>query len=131
MAAERLTILGGGLAGLSAGYHARINGTPFTIFEASDRPGGNCLTLTHGPFRFDSGAHRLHDKDPETTTEMKRLLGDALAPIVRPFKYCSGGRFLDYPPSLRNALRGFGPAASVRAVLDAVVKGAKGADART
>jgi protoporphyrinogen oxidase len=119
MAAERLTILGGGLAGLSAGYYARKNGTPFTIFEASDRPGGNCLTLTHGPFRFDSGAHRLHDKDPETTAEMKRLLGDALAPIVRPFKYCSGGRFLDYPPSLRNALRGFGPAASVRAVLDA------------
>lgn len=119
MAAERLTILGGGLAGLSVGSQAREKGIPFTLFEASDRPGGNCLTLSHGPFRFDSGAHRLHDKDPLITAEMKRLLGDSLVPIVRPFKYFSGGRFLDYPPSPLNILRGLGLVASARAVLGA------------
>jgi protoporphyrinogen oxidase len=118
MAVERLTILGGGLAGLSVGHYARKKGIPVTLFEAGDRLGGNCLTLARGPFLFDSGAHRLHDKDPGTTAEMKRLLGEALAPIVRPFKYFSGGRFLDYPPSPWNALRSLGPAASIRAVRD-------------
>ena len=29
--------------------------------------GGNCRTFTCGDFKFDSGAHRFHDKDPDIT----------------------------------------------------------------
>ena len=60
---SQLTVLGGGPAGLATGHFARKQGLPFTIFEASPRAGGNATTFQEGPFRFDSGAHRFHDRD--------------------------------------------------------------------
>ncbi len=37
---ESYTIVGGGMAGLFAGYYLKKEGIPFTISEKSDRPGG-------------------------------------------------------------------------------------------
>ena len=54
---EKVTILGGGPAGLAVGYYARRAGLPFEIIEAAASPGGNCVTWDHGGYRFDSGAH--------------------------------------------------------------------------
>ena len=68
-----ITILGGGPAGLAVGYYARKNSLDFTIYEANNHIGGNCITFRHGDFLFDSGAHRLHDKDVEITEEIKSL----------------------------------------------------------
>ncbi|GIL16521.1 MAG: hypothetical protein BroJett040_02720 [Oligoflexia bacterium] len=42
---RRVLILGGGAAGLAAGYHLRKNDIPFRIFEASSRVGGRVLTI--------------------------------------------------------------------------------------
>ena len=78
MTAGSLTILGGGVAGLAAGYFAARRGLPFTLLEAGDEVGGNCRTLSLGPFRFDTGAHRFHDQDPA------RHAGDPGAPGRRP-----------------------------------------------
>jgi len=66
-----ITVLGGGPAGLSIGYYAKKKGIPFTIYEASDCIGGNSTTLRHGDFLYDSGAHRLHDKDASVTEELQ------------------------------------------------------------
>jgi len=84
------TILGAGPAGLGVGYFAKKNGLSFTIYEGSDRVGGNCITLRHGDFLFDSGAHRLHNKDPEITQEIQTLHGNdkdsARAPCLNHLK---------------------------------------------
>ena len=66
-----ITVLGGGPAGLSIGYYAKKKGIPFTIYEANDCIGGNSTTLRHGDFFYNSGAHRLHDKDASVTEELQ------------------------------------------------------------
>ena len=50
-----VSILGGGPAGLSAGYYLKEKGLRFTIYEEKDRIGGNCVTFRHGGFCVDSG----------------------------------------------------------------------------
>ena len=105
---SHITILAGGPAGLSVGYYARKQGIPFTIYEASDRVGGNCITLRQGDFLFDSGAHRLHDKDEEVTQEIKNLLGEELRRVSAPSQIYYNNQFIDFPLSPLDLLRKIG-----------------------
>lgn len=116
--ATHLTVLGGGAAGLAVGFYARRAGIPFDIYEASDRPGGNCVTLWRGDFAYDSGAHRLHDKDPEVTADLQELLGPDLLPVRAPSQIYHQGRFIDFPLSPLNLLASLGPRAICRAGWD-------------
>lgn len=113
---DALTILGGGPAGLAAGHYAARHGLPFTIFEAGPVAGGNCRTLTHGPFRYDTGAHRFHDKFPEITADIRALLGDALVRIDRPSEIHFRGKRLAFPLAPVNLLSRLGPGDACRAV---------------
>ena len=97
-----IQILGGGPAGLAAGYYARKLGLDFLVFEAGAETGGNCRTLRLGEFLFDTGAHRLHDKDPEVTREIRALLGDELADVDAPSEIFCNGRFFRFPLQLGN-----------------------------
>lgn len=92
-----LSILGGGPAGLATAHHARRAGLSFTVHEADQRVGGNCRTLRFGDFLFDTGAHRLHDKDPAVTRLVRELLGDDLLRIDAPSQIVWNGRFIDFP----------------------------------
>jgi len=97
-----IQILGGGPAGLAAGYWAQKLGLDFAIFEASDEVGGNCRTMRQGDFLFDTGAHRVHDKDPDITREIKGLLGDDLHEVSAPSEIYSGRDFFRFPLQLSN-----------------------------
>ena len=120
--AEDITILAGGPAGLAVGYYARKQGVPFAIYEAADRVGGNCITLKQtleeGDFLFDSGAHRLHDKDEEVTQEVKDLLGDELHRVSAPSQIFFRGKYVDFPLSPLDLLMKIGPVAFFKAGLD-------------
>lgn len=100
-----LNILGGGPAGLAAAYYARKSGLPFRVYEAGAEVGGNCRTLRWGDFLFDTGAHRLHDRDPEVTSEIQRLLGEELLRVHAPSQIHWKGRFIDFPLSPYDLLR--------------------------
>lgn len=100
-----LKILGGGPAGLAVGYYAKKSGLPFHIYEAGGAVGGNCRTLRWGDFLFDTGAHRLHDKDPDVTHEIRRLLGKDLLQVHAPSQIRWRGRFVDFPLSPYDLLR--------------------------
>jgi len=115
-----MAILGGGPAGLAAGYYASRRNIPFTVFEASPRIGGNCITLRHGDFLMDSGAHRLHDQDSEATREIQSLLGSELLKIDAPSLIYSEGKFIDFPLSPLNLARALGPLQFARAGMDVV-----------
>ena len=93
-------ILGGGPAGLTTGYYAKKRGLDFSIYEAGAHAGGNCRTLRLGDFRFDTGAHRFHDKDAQTTQEVKALLGDALSRVDAPSEIFFEGKFYRFPLTL-------------------------------
>lgn len=93
----KIDIFGGGPAGLFAGYFARKAKFPFTIYEASGSIGGNCTTFSHGEFRFDSGAHRFHDKDPEMTREMMQLMGEDMHEVFAPSYIFHNGKLIHFP----------------------------------
>ena len=38
-------IIGGGIAGLGVGFYAKKCGIPFTLYEANNWIGGNCITF--------------------------------------------------------------------------------------
>ena len=95
-----IQILGGGPAGLAAGYYAKKCGLNFVLFEAGPDVGGNCRTLRIGDFRFDTGAHRFHDKDPSVTCEVKKLLGSDLFLVDAPSEIFFEGQFYRFPLSM-------------------------------
>lgn len=95
-------ILGGGPAGLTTGYYAKKQGLDFSIYETGAHVGGNCRTLRLGDFRFDTGAHRFHDKDAQTTQEVKALLGDALFRVDAPSEIFFQGKFYRFPLALND-----------------------------
>jgi protoporphyrinogen oxidase len=115
-----ITILGGGPAGLAVGYYTQKGGLRFRLYEAQNRVGGNCITLQHGAFRFDSGAHRFHDKDPQATEEIKHLLGEELRKIEVPSQIWHDGKLFDFPIAPLNLLTRMGPLGCARAALDLV-----------
>lgn len=55
---EPLVILGGGLTGLSAGYHSRG-----IVFEKDNQVGGQAKSKNINGFVFDEGIHVLHTKN--------------------------------------------------------------------
>jgi len=116
----QLDILGGGVAGLSVGYFARKHNLPFTVYEASPNPGGNAVTFQVGDYLFDSGAHRLHDKDSFSTTEIQTLLGPALKRIHAPSQIHDRGNWIDFPLSPWNLLKRLGPHVFVKAGFEVI-----------
>jgi len=113
-----ITVLGGGPAGLAVGYYAKKNGFPFTIYEARDHIGGNCITFKYGDFLFDSGAHRLHDRDAEVTEELKNLIGEDLRKINVPSQIYHNGKFIDFPLSPLNLMKNLGFYSFIKAAGD-------------
>jgi protoporphyrinogen oxidase len=107
-APPHLTILGGGPAGLGVAFYAQERRIPFALFERARELGGLCRTYRCGEHLYDSGAHRFHDRDHEITMDMRRLLGEDLAGVSSPSQIYDRGRFVDFPPTPLNWVRGLG-----------------------
>ena len=71
---EALTvvIIGAGVAGLSAGCFAQVNGYRSSIYEMHNLPGGVCTSWTRRGFTFDGAIHWLTGTRPGTA--INRLL---------------------------------------------------------
>ena len=94
---KNVTILGGGIAGLSAGYFSKKKGFGFEIYEATEQVGGNCRTVSFGDFKVDTGAHRFHDKDKEITREIRSLMGDKIQEINVPSFIFHRNKLIHFP----------------------------------
>jgi phytoene desaturase len=91
---KSLIIIGAGLAGLSAGCYARMNGYRVRIFEHHTQPGGVAAAWRKNGFLFDGGIHFLTGARP--SDGLQRLfddLGVNLRDKVVPMKVY--GRYLD------------------------------------
>lgn len=113
-------ILGAGPAGLAAGYYLARTGHSVALIEAAPEVGGYGRTFQHGPFRYDAGAHRFHDKDSEITHDVQELMGDELIQVHAPSQIFWNSRFLDFPLSPANVARRIGPLTLARAATDLV-----------
>ena len=59
MEPKSITIVGGGIAGLSAGCYGQMNGYRTQIFELHDKPGGLCTSWKRKGYTFDGCLHWL------------------------------------------------------------------------
>lgn len=59
MAEKKIIIVGAGIAGLSTGCYAQMNGYKTSIFEMHDIPGGLCTAWTRKGYTFDISMHML------------------------------------------------------------------------
>ncbi len=62
--AEKIAIIGAGIAGLSTGCYARMNGFDAEIFEAESGPGGLCTAWKRGDYWIDGCIHWLTGSGP-------------------------------------------------------------------
>lgn len=112
---KKVTILGGGPAGLALGYYAKQKKYNFTIYEGQNHIGGNCKTFNHKGFLFDSGAHRIHDKSTEVTHLIQELMDDELKQIHSPSQIYKKGQFIDFPLTPLNLMSKLGARAFLKA----------------
>jgi protoporphyrinogen oxidase len=117
---RKWSILGGGTAGLAYGYYFTQHQIPFAIYEAQKSLGGASQTFSSGPFRFDSGAHRFHDKNRTITAELQSLMNGQLRRIQAPSQIAFHKRFIDFPLSPLDLAIKLGPIGTAHAGLSLI-----------
>lgn len=77
---KRILIVGGGVAGLSAGIFARLQGFEACVFERGEVAGGNLTGWQRGEYHIDNCIHWLTGTNPASATyrlwEELGVLGD-------------------------------------------------------
>ncbi len=115
-------ILGGGLAGLSAGVALARARKSVLVLERDSAVGGLARTVSHGAFRFDLGGHRFFTKDKRIEAFLRELMGRELAAVPRKSQILLGRRYIDYPLKPLNAVSGLGVRTTARILLDYAVE---------
>lgn len=113
-----VVILGGGLAGLSAGYELAKAGTKVTVIERCEDVGGLASTITVGKFKFDTGPHRWYTKSDMVNNWMLNLLGEQTIKVPRLTRIFFESKFFHYPIKIIDAMKGMGLLKTVKSVID-------------
>lgn len=98
---QHITVIGGGIAGLTAAITAAESGAAVTLHEAHDTLGGRARTA-EGPYKTNEGPHALYSGGPLWSWLKQRdLLGEVLA--VHPLeaarlRFHRGGALRRTPP---------------------------------
>lgn len=93
---DSVIVIGAGLAGLTAGCYARLNGYDTHIFEHANKPGGVAACWKRGEYTIDGGIHFLMGHKPEHPfwTLYEEVGADRAAPFVDLTNY---SRVIDEP----------------------------------
>ena len=102
-------VLGGGPAGLTAGYLLGQANRNALVFEADDQVGGIAKTVERDGYRFDLGGHRFFTKSIEVDTLWHEVLGDEFLRRPRMSRIYWNNRYLDYPLRGPDVIRKLGP----------------------
>jgi phytoene dehydrogenase-like protein len=114
----KVIIIGGGIAGLTAGVYARKSGFDTLIFESNRVPGGNCTGWRRQGYFFEGGMHWLIGSSPDQMLhrvwhEVGALSGASRIINVDPFMVClwEGRQICLYrdPEKLENHFRTLSP----------------------
>src|SRR5438067_8390459 len=113
--AERPVVaLGGGPAGLTAGYLMAKAGKPVIVLESTDQVGGIARTDVREGYRFDLGGHRFFTKVKEVDDLWHEILSDEFLKRPRQSRIYWNGKFLEYPLQGMDVIRKLGPVELVR-----------------
>lgn len=125
MQTNPVIIIGGGPAGLTAGYELMKHGVQSIVLEKSDKVGGISRTETYKGYRFDIGGHRFFTKVGEVQAVWKEILGNDFIQTPRLSRIYYDGKFYDYPLAIAKTLKNLGlarSAAILMSYLNAKVK---------
>jgi protoporphyrinogen oxidase len=109
--------LGGGPAGLTAGYLLAKQGKPVIVLESTDQVGGIARTEVRDGYRFDLGGHRFFTKSQEVDALWHEVLGDEFLRRPRQSRIYWRHKFLEYPLQGMDVVRKLGPVDLTKAVL--------------
>lgn len=115
-----VTVLGAGLAGLTAAWQLSQRGIPVRVIEQEAQVGGMAKTVEKDGFRFDYGPHRFYSRDPAIIDLFNHLAGDEILVHTRRSRVRLNGSYLDYPPSLPNLVRNLHLSTGIGCMLDYV-----------
>lgn len=106
---EKIIILGGGVAGLSAAWKLAEQGKRVQVIDQDSQVGGLSRTIRRGDFSFDLGGHRFFTLDRELESEIVALMDGSLGSCSRVSTILLGGKFYKYPLDLADLILKAGP----------------------
>ena len=118
-------VLGGGPAGLTAGYLLGKAKRDVVVLEAEDQVGGIAKTVERDGYRFDLGGHRFFTKAKEVDDLWHEVLGDEFLRRPRMSRIYWNNRYLDYPLRGPDVIRKLGPIELARCMASYLVAAAK------
>jgi protoporphyrinogen oxidase len=104
-----VVVLGGGPAGLTAGYLLAKQGKPVIVLESTDQVGGIARTEVRDGYRFDLGGHRFFTKATEVDNLWHEIMKEEFLKRPRQSRIYWRGKFLDYPLQGMDVIRKLGP----------------------
>src|ERR1700745_3607300 len=114
----RVVIIGGGPAGLTAGYLLSKEEVDVVVLEADPvYVGGISRTVTYKGFHFDIGGHRFFSKSKEVEDLWTEILPNDMLVRPRSSRIYYRGKFFSYPLRAVEALRKLGVVEATRCVL--------------
>ncbi len=113
-----VTVLGGGLAGLSAAQKFIEAGWSVTVLESEPKVGGLASSFTVEGYTFDHGPHRLYSSLEELNEHFKFVLDGNWDYRDRLSRIYMQKKFFDYPLKAGNVVRSLPPWLLVRSFVD-------------
>src|SRR3984893_2710219 len=108
--AERpVVVLGGGPAGLTAGYLLAKQGKPVIVLESTDQVGGIARTEVRDGYRFDLGGHRFFTKVKEVDDLWHEIMKEEFLKRPRQSRIYWNKKVLEYPLQGMDVMRKLGP----------------------
>ncbi|WP_205697347.1 NAD(P)/FAD-dependent oxidoreductase [Conexibacter sp. SYSU D00693] len=108
--ARPYVVIGGGPAGLTAGYLIAKRGRKVVVLEAEDQVGGIAKTVVDPDgYRFDLGGHRFFTKNQEVDDLWHEIMGDEFLKRPRMSRIFWRGKYLDYPLKGTDVIKKLGP----------------------
>jgi protoporphyrinogen oxidase len=101
---QRVAVLGGGVAGLSAAWKLAEAGVAVHLYEAAPVLGGMAGSIRREGYIWDFGPHRFHSANPAIIQTLEDLLGDDLRIRSRKTRVFFMNQLYDYPLNASNLL---------------------------
>ena len=102
-------VLGGGPAGLTAGYLLGKRDHDVLVLEAENQVGGLAKTVERDGYRFDLGGHRFFTKALDVDNLWHEVLGDEFLRRPRMSRIYWNKKYLDYPLRGPDVIKKLGP----------------------
>jgi protoporphyrinogen oxidase len=112
-----VVVLGGGPAGLTAGYLLAKAGKPVIVLESTGQVGGLARTEVRDGYRFDLGGHRFFTKAKEVDDLWHEIMKEEFLRRPRQSRIYWNGKFLEYPLQGMDVIRKLGPVDLTKALM--------------